>query len=245
MGLISITCILRVFKVNGQLNCFIFISGYDKGSSPLPQMSPSTLELFETLSGTFPTLAELDDCEKNTNIELIKHYDQTDNCKYKNGESDFSCDTDSDYVPDSDTDSDIDCFKKTNSENIVKTKNIPDSDSSDDNVQERRVGINVVALVHNSEIQKNDRNPCVRTLTMNSSRNDCPDIFPDEETIDNLITTYETKETDDSQEVSNIVNPILEGRPKRGRKRKYEIHTRAQIIKENMKICLSIPSLKW
>ncbi|CAK1590203.1 unnamed protein product [Parnassius mnemosyne] len=163
--------------------------------SPLPAMSPSTLELVETLSGIFP--------------------------------GDYSSDTDTDYVPDSEEDSDSSHsirVKKNNDINIISAKCcIPDSDDDFEAGVSTGTVQTHAAVVHNLVNQDFEIRNETSSTTFHVIRGD--------ETLDQ-ITNFEVQNNDDYLILETQSEPQA-CRPKKGRKRKHPEHTMAQ--KKNVK----------
>lgn len=186
-------------------------------------MSPSTLELFESLGGVLPSITDITELDGKTNdynaqeveATVTTELDQKNTDEPKNNkdqETDFSGDTDSNYVPDS---GEI-------------------SDSSDDlahpiTKKKVKTGMETISL------------PNVDNDTTNDSTSILNPVEPSRETQEkvvvdsNLINNVTEEATVSNSEPFNNASGHLEsqtdpekGRPKKGRKRKYPEHSLAQ-----------------
>lgn len=184
----------------------------NKSFSPLRPMSPETLEIYKTLT------------EYNINFDVpvavsgnSKHGNETNGIlEHQDHISDFSCDTDSDFIPNS------------------------DEDSSEDEIPARRKII-VSATVHTSErcITRIDE-----PSTTNAKITDGDDIISTAELVEssrvetttpgvelmseNITENYRNNNCDiaiNENSENKVGNASPQGRPKKGRKRKNKEHS--------------------
>lgn len=175
-------------------------------------MSPSTLELFETLSyDLYPVAQEYTDSESS-----YSHFKE---------DGDYDNDTDSDYVPDSgaETDASHSSVKQNSRKRIA----IPESDSSEnETITEGLIQDTHVAMVHDNQIRTYETLPIPRNksppIVINTVHNDT--------TVDEIISMCQDSDTVEAvHSETEAAHPITEsndapqtlGRSNRGRKRKH------------------------
>ncbi|XP_022823752.1 uncharacterized protein LOC111354499 isoform X2 [Spodoptera litura] len=191
----------------------IFDESREQDSSPVQNMSPSTLELFETLSGAQTPILQVTDNyldEVNNFEEIVINISNNEHLAEYSGSMnnedvirDFSSDTDTDYIPDSNSDS-----------------------SDDDNKAVRSRKISVAAIVHRDDTNnKGD---------LTTHPNDINVTYTSEDsTVRTLLNETIECNPDENIEITNndsspdqIITSL--GRPKKGRKRKHPDFTVAQ-----------------
>lgn len=163
--------------------CSISEYKFDDMSSPLRPMSPSTLELFHTLSGVHTPPEINNNAEKNIN-------------------SDSDSDTDPVFIPDSYENS-------SNEEEVLATSR-----------QQK-----VVALVNTAQEERSVHNNV--SSVENILDNNISDIDNVKSPVEiSVVNVTETK----CDSINNLEQEVehLRGRPKKGRKRKFQDHTLAQ-----------------
>ncbi|XP_028167675.1 uncharacterized protein LOC114358018 [Ostrinia furnacalis] len=151
--------------------------------SPVPYMSPSTLDLYQTLSGIHTPIQEypkdLNEVDLEEENVLNRHFstpkNNTDNI------SDFSADTDTDYVPDS------------------------NSDSSDDDTTVTSRKINIVAIVHSNDTPRKGHLITRLQDTNVSHVHEGTTVRGNSETIESLETIYSIQ-SDNGNNVENFQN---------------------------------------
>lgn len=185
--------------------------------SPIPPMSPSTLELFETLSYDLsPVALEYTDSKIR----------QSNGGSYSDlkEDGDFDADTVSDYVPDSgaETDASHSSVKQNRRKNVV----ISESDS----LENETITEGLIQNSHVAAVQDNQTRTC-ETLPMPQSKS--PPIVENavrtDKTVDEIISMCQGAVTVEAvQPEVRAAHPITSndapqttGRSKRGRKRKH------------------------
>lgn len=174
-------------------------------------MSPSTLDLFQTLSGAQTPIQEVTGNLDEINLEEIvinmsnNEYLAKNSCSMNNEDiiSDFGADTDTDYIPDSNSDS-----------------------SDDDNIAVRSRQISVAAIVHSDDAtNKGDLSTHRKDTNVRCTSEGSTVRTLLNETIEcNIDENIEISNNDSNPE--QIITSL--GRPKKGRKRKHPDFTIAQ-----------------
>lgn len=175
----------------------------EKNNSPIPPMSPSTLELFETLSQDLSTV-------DHAYMDLKE-------------DGDYDDDTESDYVPDSgeETDSSTSSVKQKRRKSVE----IPESDSSENETITEGLIQTHVAMVHDNQ-SKTDRTTRMRHDDENQLI--VTNAVYDDITVGEIISICQSSDTEVQPE-TEVAHPITEnndtlqtkGRSKCGRKRKH------------------------
>ncbi|KAF9407526.1 hypothetical protein HW555_012482 [Spodoptera exigua] len=156
----------------------------EKNNSPIPPMSPSTLELFETLSQDFSTV-------DHAYMDLKE-------------DGDYDDDTESDYVPDSgeETDSSYSSVKQKRRKSVE----IPESDSSENETATEGLIQTHVAMVHDNQ-SKTDRTTQMRHDDENHFI--VTNAVYDDITVGDLISIRQSSDTE-VQPDSEVAHPITE-----------------------------------
>ncbi|KAJ8721772.1 hypothetical protein PYW08_004174 [Mythimna loreyi] len=184
----------------------------EQNSSPVQSMSPSTLELFQNLSGAQTPIQQLtENLDEMTNFEEIVI--NISNNEYlaefsgsMNNEDiirDFSSDTDTDYIPDSYSDSSDDDNKVVRSRKTIVAAIVHHDDTNNKN--------DLTTHPKDTNVTYTSEDSTVRTML-----NETIECYPDE--------NIEISNNDSN---SDQIKTSL-GRPKKGRKRKHPDFTVAQ-----------------